>query len=174
MGFNSQISDKIQTAASKIRAVLIDFSQKAKVFFTGLVKIITAALDRLFEKLPPEKRRFAVTASVSALALLVLIFSVSLIFSGGGKTSAGNAASGRGSPASGTANITPVPVIIPPDELFLPEEPDFLPGVLTQIRRRVWTAGDAGPFWKDPLKDGEQIWRDQIEKTIDDIMESVP
>jgi hypothetical protein len=30
------------------------------------------------------------------------------------------------------------------------------------------------PWWQDPLKDGEQEWRDQIEKTVDEIMESVP
>jgi hypothetical protein len=65
--------------------------------------------------------------------------------------------------------------LIPSDDLFLPEEPDFIPGVLLERERRtMWTADDAEPLWQDPLRDGEAPWRNRIEKTIDEIMESVP
>jgi hypothetical protein len=65
--------------------------------------------------------------------------------------------------------------IIPPDELFLPDEPDFVPGVMLEREQRTeWTAADAVPYWQDPLRNGEQEWRNLIEKTIDDLMESVP
>jgi len=64
---------------------------------------------------------------------------------------------------------------IPSEDLFLPDEPDFVPGVILEREKRTqWTADNAMPWWQDPLKDGEQEWRDQIEKTVDDIMESVP
>jgi len=64
---------------------------------------------------------------------------------------------------------------IPAEDLFLPDEPDFVPGVILEREKRTqWTADDAMPWWQDPLKDGEQEWRDQIEKTVDEIMESVP
>jgi len=64
---------------------------------------------------------------------------------------------------------------IPAEDLFLPDEPDFVPGViLEREKRKQWTADDAMPWWQDPLKDGEQEWRDIIEKTVDEIMEGVP
>jgi hypothetical protein len=59
--------------------------------------------------------------------------------------------------------------------LFLPDEPDFIPGVmLGREQRTVWTAGDAESLWQDPLKNGEEPWRNRIEDAIDAIMESVP
>ena len=65
--------------------------------------------------------------------------------------------------------------IIPPEELFLPEEPDFIPGILPEREQRViWTAEDAAPFWQDPLINGEEPWRRQIETVIDQLMERVP
>ena len=64
---------------------------------------------------------------------------------------------------------------IPAEDLFLPDEPDFVPGVILEREKRTqWTADDAMPWWQDPLKDGEQEWRDLIEKTVDEIMENVP
>jgi len=66
-------------------------------------------------------------------------------------------------------------VIIPPEELFLSEEPDFIPGVLLDREPRTsWTAEDVIQYWQDPLKDGEEPWRQHIEKTIDELMERVP
>jgi hypothetical protein len=66
-------------------------------------------------------------------------------------------------------------VRIPREELFLPDEPGFLPGVLPERERReAWTAEDAAPYWQDPLKSGEEPWRDQVESVIDDLLERVP
>ena len=64
---------------------------------------------------------------------------------------------------------------IPPEELFLPQEPDFLPGVILEREPKThWTTEDAAPFWQDPLKNGEEPWREQIEAIIDELMEGVP
>jgi len=64
---------------------------------------------------------------------------------------------------------------IPAEDLFLPDEPDFVPGVILEREKRTqWTDDDAMAWWQDPLKDGEQEWRDQIERTVDEIMEGVP
>jgi hypothetical protein len=66
-------------------------------------------------------------------------------------------------------------VAIPADELFLPEEPDFLPGVLLERERRTsWTEQDAGIYWLDPLRSGEEQWREKIETAIDEFLERVP
>jgi hypothetical protein len=66
-------------------------------------------------------------------------------------------------------------IVIPPEELFLPEEPDFVPGILLERERRTsWTAADAEPHWQDPLRNGEEQWRDQAEAIIDELMERVP
>ncbi len=64
---------------------------------------------------------------------------------------------------------------IPPEEIFLPEEPDFVPGVvLERERRTVWTEEDAREYWRDPLKEGEEQWREKIETEIDKYLERVP
>jgi hypothetical protein len=76
-------------------------------------------------------------------------------------------------PAAGAEVFKAAP--IPPEDLFLPEEPDFLPPViLERERREVWTEEDAEPFWYRPLEDGEEVWREQVEKVIDDLLERVP
>jgi hypothetical protein len=64
---------------------------------------------------------------------------------------------------------------IPPEEIFLPDEPDFIPGVLLGREKRAsWTDQDAAVFWQDPLKEGEERWREKIETAIDEFMERVP
>jgi len=64
---------------------------------------------------------------------------------------------------------------IPADELFLPQEPDFLPGVILERERKtIWTEQDAGIYWLDPLKHGEEQWREKIETAIDEFLERVP
>jgi len=64
---------------------------------------------------------------------------------------------------------------IPPEELFLPDEPDYIPGVLLNRDRRTnWTEEDAMEYWQDPLKDGEEQWREKIESSIDEYLERVP
>jgi hypothetical protein len=63
---------------------------------------------------------------------------------------------------------------IPGEAFFLPEEPDFLPpAILYRERKNQWTAEDAAPFWTDPaVLDSD--WRDNVEKYIDKLLESVP
>ncbi|MDR2370953.1 MAG: hypothetical protein LBD71_05705 [Treponema sp.] len=65
--------------------------------------------------------------------------------------------------------------LIPPEELFLGEEPDFIPPVILEREpRRAWTGEDAAPFWRDPLKRGEEPWRERIESAVDELLEGVP
>jgi len=66
-------------------------------------------------------------------------------------------------------------IAIPAEEIFLPEEPDFLPGVLLdRDRRTVWSEQDASEYWQDPLRAGEEQWREKIEAAIDELLERVP
>ena len=64
---------------------------------------------------------------------------------------------------------------IPPDDLFLPEEPDYIPGVLLEREQKTsWNTEDAAQHWQDPLKLGEEGWREKIEASIDELLERVP
>jgi hypothetical protein len=64
---------------------------------------------------------------------------------------------------------------VPPEDIFLPDEPDFIPGVLLGREKRTsWTDQDAVIFWQDPLKEGEERWREKIETAIDEFLERVP
>jgi len=64
---------------------------------------------------------------------------------------------------------------IPAQELFLPDEPDFIPGVLLQREQRThWSEQDAAEYWQDPLRFGEEAWRERIEAAIDELLERVP
>ncbi|MDR2953245.1 MAG: hypothetical protein LBU82_08395 [Treponema sp.] len=64
---------------------------------------------------------------------------------------------------------------IPSEEIFLPDEPDFIPGVLLgRERRTAWNSQDAAAFWQDPLKEGEEKWREKIETAVDEFLERIP
>jgi hypothetical protein len=64
---------------------------------------------------------------------------------------------------------------IPAEDLFLPDEPDFVPEVLLERgRRSSWTEQDAAEYWQDPLRFGEEQWRERIEAVIDEFLERVP
>lgn len=64
---------------------------------------------------------------------------------------------------------------IPEEEIFFHEEPDFLPDVILERERRSeWTKDDASLYWQDPLKDGEESWRKNIEDVIDKFLERIP
>jgi hypothetical protein len=110
------------------------------------------------------------------MALVVLVFLTAfLAVLSGGSASRGPVSdrTALDRPSVGAGTFNPVP--IPPEDLFLPEEPDFLPPViLERERREVWTAEDAEPFWYDPLEEGEEGWRDLVEKLVDDLLERVP
>jgi hypothetical protein len=124
------------------------------------------AVNRLTAKIPPEKRYLVLMFAAGAVGLVLLIIVGAFILSKG-KTAVQDA------PPARTETVRQG--VIPPEDLFLPDEPDFLPGVIPEREQRTeWTEEDAAPFWQNPLKDGEEPWRDHIEKTIDEIMESVP
>ena len=123
-------------------------------------------VDRLLEKVPPDKRRLVLTASIGFCAVFTLILAGASLLTGGGDK-------GRESAAAGASPVRQG--VIPSDDLFLPDEPDFIPGILLEREQRAeWTAGDAAPLWQDPLRNGEEPWRNRIERTINEIMESVP
>ena len=125
------------------------------------------AADKLPGWIPLSKRRMVLAIALGAFALfLLIIIGASLV---------SNDTSGE-QRVSVTENVpTPQRIIIQPDELFLPDEPDFIPGVLLEREQRsIWTSEDAAPYWQDPLRSGEQVWRNQIERTINEIMENVP
>jgi hypothetical protein len=64
---------------------------------------------------------------------------------------------------------------IPAEELFLPDEPDFVPGVLLEREQRSsWTEQDAAVYWRDPLENGEEERRENVEAAIDALLERVP
>jgi hypothetical protein len=135
-------------------------AEKLTEFFASIWLTVKNTLDNML----PQKRWLVLVSAAAALAILLLIF----IFS---KLSPGQ---------TGVKVPIPVPMearpgIIPPEDLFLPDEPDFIPGVMPEREQReTWTVDDAAPFWIDPLKNGEQPWRDSIEATIEKIMENVP
>ena len=130
---------------------------------------VASGFRAVLGRLPGGKERLVLPIAAGAVAVLLIVTGVTLL--AGGKPG-GQAAVSRSGADSGLA---PRQDFIPPDELFLPGEPDFIPGVvLERERRTVWTAEDAASWWQDPLKNGEQAWRDRIEKTVDEIMESVP
>jgi hypothetical protein len=168
MPFPPHLPAQVHNVAARIKAVLSGFFHKVRLWTEEqamkLHSRIQPLVDRLMERLPPEKRRLALIATMGGSAVLVLILAIS---SAAGKTNEKNV------PVAGTALARQG--IIPAEELFLPDEPDFVPGVmLGREQRAAWTAGDAETLWQDPLKNGEEPWRNRIEEAIDAIMESVP
>jgi hypothetical protein len=129
---------------------------------TGLRDSLKEKLDALRNKLPAD-RRIVLTMAIGLPVVLLLFITGAVLLSK-------DATVRPEIPASSITTRR-----IPAEDLFLPDEPDFVPGVILEREKRTqWTADDAMPWWQDPLKDGEQEWRDQIEKIVDEIMESVP
>ncbi|MDR1251993.1 MAG: hypothetical protein LBK62_07475 [Treponema sp.] len=123
------------------------------------------ALEKIHEKKP-------VIAGVG-LVVLALVFAGTFLIvkRGGGEESSPAGARPAG---SGEGDLSRR-FVIPPEELFLPDEPDFIPGVLLERERRTsWTAEDAAPYWQDPLRNGEEQWRERLEAAIDELLERVP
>ncbi|MDR0289553.1 MAG: hypothetical protein LBI06_01295 [Treponema sp.] len=151
--------------AAKVKAVLGSFRDKAAEMAGDLRLRMQLGVDRLAEKLKMDRRRLSLVIMGGSSAVLLLVMAVMVLT--------------KGKPEdmeAVTAGIMPTgQALIPPEELFLPEEPDFVPGVMPErAQRTAWTAADAAFLWQDPLKSGEEHWRNRIEKTIDEIMESVP
>ena len=116
-----------------------------------------------FGELTPEQKRHLVLFCTAGFAVL-LTLSVILSLRGAGKDTI---------PVE--YERVPIIIAIPAEELFLPDEPDFLPGVLLERDRRlIWTEQDANEHWQDPLRFGEEQWREKIETAIDDFLERVP
>jgi len=129
----------------------------------GLRGRLKEKLDKLLARLPADRRIILTVAIGVPVILLLFIIGASLLFKSKTVT-----------PKALPENSV-ITRRIPAEDLFLPGEPDFVPDVMLEREKRTqWTADDAMPWWQDPLKDGEQEWRDQIEKTVDEIMESVP
>jgi len=166
MPFPPHLPAPISKFAADVKTAFGGFFRWAAEKTDGLRARIQPVIDKLADRLPPGKRRPVLFASIGVCAVLALIIAGSSLLTRGGDT-------GRKPPATEKAPARQG--FIPADDLFLPEEPDFVPGVLLEREQRtVWTAGDAAPLWQDPLKNGEEPWRNRIEKTIDEIMESVP
>jgi len=120
-------------------------------------------LEGLLNRLPADRRVVLTLAIGVPIILLLFITGASMMFKD-------KPVRPEALPASGVTIRR-----IPAEDLFLPDEPDFVPGVILEREKRTqWVPDDAMPWWQDPLKDGEQEWRDQIEKTVDEIMESAP
>jgi len=161
MAFPPHMPDQIYKFAARVKAAMYPFFQKVAEKAAELGK-------RLMEKVPPEKRKPVLMISAGACVVLVLVFA-------GIPLLTRDKPDGRKPVASAAGNAPVKQGIIPPDELFLPDEPDFIPGVMLEREQRTeWTTADAAPLWQDPLKNGEEPWRNRVEKTIDEIMESVP
>jgi hypothetical protein len=114
----------------------------------------------------PERRKWLLVG-LGALLVLLLLSLVAALLIQGRQTRPGPPPEDPAGPVQEGR--------IPREELFLPEEPDFIPGVLPdRERRNFWTPEDAAPYWQDPLKYGEEPWREQAESVIDELLERVP
>jgi hypothetical protein len=155
--FLAKIQSLADGAADFFRGLI---KQRAGPRFAGKARELALGL---WAKIPEEKRRPVMVYAGGGLAVLLLVFTGALLLarkSGADTGPAQNAAAAR--------------TVIPPEELFLPDEPDFVPGVLLERERRTsWTVEDAAPFWQDPLKNGEEQWRERVEKSIDELLERV-
>ncbi|MDR0400920.1 MAG: hypothetical protein LBH51_08255 [Treponema sp.] len=163
-------------------STIADMAEKAKTLFLGALDGIGALINRwedalwsrlrgpLFSGTPGKPGALSwlkgkLVPLLGLLLLTLLAVLLVLIFARG--------SAGLKDPEMPAVNFGPTP--IPWEELFLPEEPDFLPPVILEREQRdSWTAEDAEPFWYNPLKDGEEEWREQVEKTVDEFLERIP
>jgi len=129
----------------------------------GFVEKILRFIKDGFKKLTDErKRRVILICTVVFAALLTLSVLLSLKLP-------------EKKERAESQNDLNFKIPIPPEEIFLPEEPDFVPGVILDRERRTeWTEKDAQEYWQDPLKEGEEQWREKIESEIDKYLERVP
>ena len=119
--------------------------------------------EKLLGKIPEKKRKMVLICGGGGLVLLV--FAGALMMN----------SSKEPRPGPTRENNQIRRMVIPPEEIFLPDEPDFVPGVLLERERRTdWTVLDAASFWQDPLKNGEERWRERVEAVIDEFLERVP
>jgi len=111
-----------------------------------------------------QKRRFAVFCTIAFASILTISVLMSLNINRRERN-------GLPGPPDRISIFSPVPA----HELFFPDEPDYIPGVLLEREQRTsWTEEDAKEHWLDPLRFGEEHWREMIETAIDDFLERVP
>jgi len=123
---------------------------------------ITVSFNEWIKKLTAEQKRNIILIGTAVFAVL-LTFSVIM--------SMVNRAAKKRHKEPERTNVR---VVIPSEELFLPDEPDFLPGViLDRGKRSIWSEQDAAEYWQDPLREGEEQWREKIEAAIDELLERV-
>ena len=126
----------------------------------NLTKLIQFIKDWFSEQNAEQKKRLAITGTIVFAAVLTISVLISM---GSGKESI---------PESESVTVYPS---IPAQELFLPDEPDFIPAVLLEREQRtVWNEQDAAVYWQDPLRFGEEMWRERIEAAVDELLERVP
>ncbi|MDR0464766.1 MAG: hypothetical protein LBG94_06590 [Treponema sp.] len=126
----------------------------------NLTKLIQFIKDWFSEQNAGQKKRLAITGTIVFAAVLTISVLISM---GSGKESI---------PESESVTVYPS---IPAQELFLPDEPDFIPAVLLEREQRtVWNEQDATVYWQDPLRFGEEMWRERIEAAVDELLERVP
>jgi len=142
---------------SKIKSLCAAIADKIKNWASRLTQ------GKLTEKLHGSRERIILICGAAVIVVLVLIGIVTMMNHSRDKK--------RDTPMISD----PERSLIPPEDLFLSEEPDFLPGVLLEREKRTsWTVEDAEAYWQDPLKNGEEPWRQHIEREIDELMERVP
>jgi len=129
-----------------------------------LKKIIQAIRDWFQKQTAAQRRKFIIICT--AVFAVILTLSVFLYM----RNSTAEKADNADMPVKITIN-SPIPV----EELFLPDEPDFIPGVMQEReRRQSWTEDDAAGLWQDPLRFGEEKWRENIEAAVNELLERVP
>jgi hypothetical protein len=125
-------------------------------------RIIAFFQDRYNKMTGEAKHRFALVCTAVFVILLTLSVIISIR-----KSAAENKSLELERPKINLA--------IPAEEIFLPDEPDFIPGVLLERERRTsWTEQDAVEYWHDPLRAGEEQWREKIETAVDEFLERIP
>ena len=125
--------------------------------------LINSIKDRFDQLTPEDKKRLAIILTAGFCVILTIA-----VF---GSLSRGASNEERQPEQEMTAVNTPISA----EELFLPDEPDFLPEVmLDRERREIWTEDDALEFWQDPLRAGEEQWRDKIDAAVNELLERVP
>ena len=131
-----------------------------------LADIWAQVISWIQEKIPSERRRRVILIGAGSVVIVWLVITGIVLLAKGG-------AGVKSAPASESAIARSG--IIPNEEIFLPDEPDFLPYViLNREKRSEWSVDDTVPWWQDPMKTGEERWRNYIEITVDTILENVP
>ena len=118
--------------------------------------------NRFLKPASSQKQRFIITCTIVFAAVLSISVLISMRRSDSAEIPAGPQRLSINSP-------------VPAEDLYLPDEPDFIPGViLDREQRSHWTEQDVSEFWQDPLRSGEEAWREKVETVIDKILERIP